>query len=366
MKTTKQFVGRLLNFFTTIDAVTKQHDTTNERVQVRDISEQKFFRKKKKKKKKKSCKQGKHPHQKLIRLLASFSAPHTQLDRSENLLFCMYCNLRMMVREKKPKPKNKTKKKKAKTGPKKEPGPFECIGFTSTEPPRVFKSLAALWDAFPADQWYPTGASYWQKTSADENGMLGGLLELKAPDESESLALLRDLQATQGLGNKRACDVGGGIGRVSRNVLTKVFEKVDLVEQNSAFLDQAAKDLPDVTRVCCGLQDFVPAEGEYDVIWTQWVTGHLRDEHFVPFVERMLKGLNPHGGVLVIKDNTASGDEFVMDCDDHSLTRTFAHYQSIFKQASKSCGAKVLSCTRQKGFPEGVFPVYTWVISKSN
>jgi hypothetical protein len=28
---------------------------------------------------------------------------------------------------------------------------------------------------------------------------------------------------------------------------------------------------------CCGLQEFTPDPGRYDVIWSQWVLGHLND-----------------------------------------------------------------------------------------
>lgn len=35
-----------------------------------------------------------------------------------------------------------------------------------------------------------------------------------------------------------------------------------------------------------GLQDFVPEENYYDLIWVQWVSGHLTDEDFVKFFER--------------------------------------------------------------------------------
>jgi protein N-terminal methyltransferase len=268
----------------------------------------------------------------------------------------------LMVKEKKP--KDKAKKKKTGSKAKKikvKATSFDCMGFTNTTPARVFKSIAALWEAFPVESWYSRGDAYWEKTSADENGMLGGLLELKEPDEAASLELLRSLQSSHLLGNKSACDVGGGIGRVSKNVLMKLFERVDLVEQNKGFLEQASIDLPDVGRICCGLQDFAPAECAYDVIWVQWVTGHLRDEHFASFLQRALSGLAPNG-VLVIKDNTSSGDEFVMDCDDHSITRSLPHYNNLFKEANKVCQMRVLSCTRQQGFPDGVFPVYTWVI----
>ena len=270
-----------------------------------------------------------------------------------------------MVKEKKPKDKSKKKKKKAghKKKPKAhaQPEPFDCAGFTNTDPPRVFRSLSDFWAAFPAEGWYPSGASYWDKVTCDDSGMLGGLLELKEPDERSSLALLHELQE-RGTGKKRACDVGGGIGRVTQNVLLKCFESVDLVEQCPAFLERAARDMPDVGRICCGLQQFAPPEAAYDAVWVQWVTGHLRDEDFVPFVERAIKGLAP-GGVLVVKDNTSSGDELVMDLQDHSVTRSLKHYTELFRRAAAT--ARVVSCTRQEGFPPAVFPVYTWVLQKA-
>jgi hypothetical protein len=55
---------------------------------------------------------------------------------------------------------------------------------------------------------------------------------------------------------------------------------VDLVEQNPDFLSQARKLLPkdrigDYFPV--GLQEYNPPTGRYDVIWVQWVSGHLTD-----------------------------------------------------------------------------------------
>ncbi len=268
-----------------------------------------------------------------------------------------------MVREKKP--QDKKKKKKNKGGPRKKApaGPFDCAGFTNSDPPRIFHTLAEFWAAFPSDGWYPSGASYWERTSRDDSGMLGGLLELQEPDERSSRELVAALQAG-GTGKRRACDVGGGIGRVTRTVLQPLFEQVDLVEQCPAFLQQAEREMPKVGRVCVGLQDFVPEEGSYDVVWVQWVTGHLRDEHFGIFVERMVRGL-AEGGALVIKDNTSSGEEFVMDLQDHSVTRSRKHYDDLLKRAAAACGAILVSCTRQEGFPPAVFPVYTWLIQRA-
>ena len=78
-------------------------------------------------------------------------------------------------------------------------------------------------------------------------------------------------------------------------VLQRHFSTVDLVEQNPKFLEQAKKYLgvdseggaPKIGNlICSGLQDYTPREGAYDVIWCQWVLGHLTDDDLVAFFKR--------------------------------------------------------------------------------
>lgn len=114
------------------------------------------------------------------------------------------------------------------------------------------------------------------------------------------------------VGKHYALDCGAGIGRVTGNLLTHFFEKVDLVEQNPKFLEQAKfylknslskvgqfysigdesnffklirlvtlNDIPFLTFE--GLQDFCPEAQKYDVIWCQWVLGHLNHEDLIKF-----------------------------------------------------------------------------------
>lgn len=46
-------------------------------------------------------------------------------------------------------------------------------------------------------------------------------------------------------GDEYALDCGSGIGRITKNLLVKHFKCVDLVEQNSKFLDAAKAFLED-------------------------------------------------------------------------------------------------------------------------
>ncbi len=95
-----------------------------------------------------------------------------------------------------------------------------------------------------------------------------------------------------GPGNRRALDCGAGIGRITKHLLQRHFGQVDLVEQNQKFLDQANKYLgPQVVKkvgrlFCSGLQDFEPEKGAYDLIWCQWVLGHLTEPDLEAFFRR--------------------------------------------------------------------------------
>ena len=95
-----------------------------------------------------------------------------------------------------------------------------------------------------------------------------------------------------GPSNVKALDCGAGIGRISKHLLVKHFSSVDLVEQDKKFLEKAKDNLSNCKQagklICCGLQNFVPESVHYDVIWCQWVLGHLTDDHFIQFFQRCL------------------------------------------------------------------------------
>lgn len=146
-------------------------------------------------------------------------------------------------------------------------------------------------ETLPKQEFYLSGARYWSQVPPTVNGMLGGFANISTTDIQSSKSLLKQLfSSKQPPGRSYALDCGAGIGRITKFLLSSLFDHVDLVEQNPDFLETAKgylgpslldKKIGQMFPV--GLQDFQPELGKYDVIWVQWVLGHLTDEDFVNF-----------------------------------------------------------------------------------
>ncbi|KAJ2230789.1 hypothetical protein H4R99_006247 [Coemansia sp. RSA 1722] len=221
----------------------------------------------------------------------------------------------------------------------------------------------------PTRTWYEDADKYWKGVPSNVDGMLGGLEEVHGPDIRDSLAFVDKLRQDPGLSfaTNYACDCGAGIGRVTKHFLTARFDKVDLVEQNSQFLQAAANSYLKEERACgkvvdmfpVGLQQFVPAKGRYDVIWCQWVLSHLTDEDLAAFLKRCIDGLAP-GGIICVKENVASKG-YVLDSEDSSVTRASSVFEKIFRAAGMTVVAKKV----QSDFPDGLFEVNMWALQPS-
>lgn len=214
-----------------------------------------------------------------------------------------------------------------------------------------------------SDDFYRQGKAYWETIPATIDGMLGGYSELSSTDVHSSQRLLKQFREDKAapLGSLRALDCGAGIGRITKHLLLPLFDTVDMVEQNQAFLDQArdyiGQEAHRVDRLICkGLQDFTPEEGHYDVIWCQWVTGHLTDGDLVSFVQRCLGGLRENG-LFVIKDNITQ-DDIDVDNRDGSITRP----RQLFLQLFEKAGARLLADRKQYRFPKGLYEVRTFAM----
>ncbi|XP_076069990.1 N-terminal methyltransferase [Oratosquilla oratoria] len=208
-----------------------------------------------------------------------------------------------------------------------------------------------------SESFYTDAASYWENIPPTVNGMLGGYAHISAADISGSDAFLRSIfQTANPPGHGRVADCGAGIGRISRHLLQKHFGKVDLVEQCQTFLEKAKdhfKGSPKIGEyICQGLQDFSPPANTYDIIWCQWVLGHLTDTDLTDFFTRMAGALKVNG-VIVVKENVSSSGEVEKDDEDSSVTRPLPLLKRIISRA----GLCITKDVKQKNFPKGLYEV---------
>lgn len=242
---------------------------------------------------------------------------------------------------------------------------------------REFKSASEMWreevgDEFKKSDWYRKGVSYWQGVEATVDGVLGGYAHVSHADIKASEAFLRALLSERfpNVGRDRqlvALDCGSGIGRVTKSLLVRYFNEVDLLEPVSHFLESArvnlsAENLTDseahkaANFYCFALQDFTPNGARYDCIWIQWCIGHLADDDLVSFFQRAKGGLKP-GGFFVLKENIARKG-FVLDNEDKSVTRSDSYFKELFNQS----GLYVYKMQDQKGFPDELFAVKMYAL----
>ncbi|XP_077441955.1 N-terminal Xaa-Pro-Lys N-methyltransferase 1 [Vanacampus margaritifer] len=220
--------------------------------------------------------------------------------------------------------------------------------------------MSGMGDTSGETNFYSNAEGYWKEVPPTVDGMLGGYGKISSIDINGSKAFLRKFLG-EGEGKTSAgcaLDCGAGIGRISKRLLLPLFKTVDLVDVTQEFLDKAKTYLgEDGKRVgnyfCSGLQDFIPETGRYDVIWIQWVIGHLTDNHLVEFLRRCQKALRLNG-LIVIKDNV-SYEGVVPDKVDSSVCRDLQIVRSLVSTA----GLRVVYEEQQVNFPKEIYQVHS-------
>ncbi|KAF3430086.1 hypothetical protein E2986_07209 [Frieseomelitta varia] len=216
-------------------------------------------------------------------------------------------------------------------------------------------------------EFYTDAAKYWECVPPTIDGMLGGFGFISQIDIKGSTQFLRSLFELKNPPSRTfALDCGAGIGRITKNLLLNHFKHVDLVEQNLKFLEVARTCLKSYsTRICnyypIGLQNFCFATKKYDVIWCQWVLGHLKHDDLIEFLKKCSTGLKSNG-VIVIKENVTSSENLEIDTQDSSVTRPLSEFYRIFQESNLSC----IKEQQQHKFPRGLYPVYMFALRSTD
>ena len=204
--------------------------------------------------------------------------------------------------------------------------------------------------------------------TADDAGVLGGALHTHEPDVAHSLAMLERLRKSRpALGRARALDVAGGVGRVTRCVLSAHFDKVDITDVAPRLLEKAGATIPASVLGELALSRLsrltVPEGRAYDLIWIQWCLGYVVDVDLVKVLLGLKAALSA-GGVIVVKETAHSkpsaadaGELFWVDAEDLNVVRGPVYWRTVFERA----GLRVLREEVQSPWPEDYLAVHMWV-----
>ena len=108
---------------------------------------------------------------------------------------------------------------------------------------------------------------------------------------------------------------------------------------------------------CAGLQNFTFSSHQYNVIWCQWVLGHLTEDHLIQFFRRCSQGLKD-GGYIVVKENVTSSGEVEEDEEDSSVTRPPETLREIFSKAD----LRIVKEFKQNKFPKELYAVHMFAL----
>ncbi|VIO88147.1 Hypothetical 26.1 kDa protein in POP4-SHM1 intergenic region, putative [Brugia malayi] len=228
----------------------------------------------------------------------------------------------------------------------------------------VFHQKKSNADPDDKDTIYEKAKAYWASVSCNVDGMLGGFAHLHVPDIHASKQFINLLKAKGTLTKfERAVDCGCGIGRVTKHLLLPLFESVDMVDVTESFIQESANYIGKENsrignKLVCSLQQFEPLSCHYDLIWIQWVTGHLTDDDFSKFLRRCKEGLKENGSIILKENVSSSEDRYDFDEEDNSWTRPKYALLQLFQNV----GLTLMAEKKQQNFPKGMLSVYMFAL----
>jgi galactose mutarotase-like enzyme len=236
---------------------------------------------------------------------------------------------------------------------------------------KQYDSIEAMWADQDLSNWYGRAKDWYEDNcDATVDGVLGGIGYVSDQDLKGSRAFLQqklDVPCNDNSTIKWSCEMGAGIGRVTKGLLLDVVDRCDLVESSSRLL-LAAPDYigsrADRCRFFCQeLQDWTPNNNnnKYSIIWIQWVLCYLTDKDIVEFLRKCSESLVENGWI-VLKENTCEDEAFIVDVEDASITRSLPYWMDL---VSKS-GLYVRHIQFQDDFPDDIFPVPMLALQRSS
>lgn len=242
------------------------------------------------------------------------------------------------------------------------------IGVTSDREELEYRQIINM---MGTSAWYGS-CSTWYSSLVEPtiDGMLGGLSYVHKDEVEWTTLRLKQLASDKAIKTNTCLDCGGGIGRVSHYALKPVFQHVDMIEGCELFVQASTTNFARNSiraRYNLELQDIEALQQQfrgtnYDVVFLQWVIGHLVDRDVVRFLKFAKDHLlTPSTGRIIMKENCIISDGFFLDKEDINLIRNLDMIKDLCSQA----GLTVLTIDEQPTWPSNLYPIRFFVLASS-
>jgi SAM-dependent methyltransferase len=147
-----------------------------------------------------------------------------------------------------------------------------------------------------------------------------------------------------------AIDAGAGVGRITKHILLKRYDSVQLIEADPGWSMHSRhylgrKRSNKCTFTCARLEELdctlEASSRAADLVWLQWTLQYMTDRDAVRILQTLAARLVNGTGFLIVKENRPYGgtrmDRFQMETPDcsgrYDITRTNDHHRFLFQRA---------------------------------
>jgi len=154
-------------------------------------------------------------------------------------------------------------------------------------------------------------SKYWSTGQKSVSFVAGDDKKLLKDDENSTLKVFDLLKREYSQKFDSVIEFAAGMGRLTKNVLFKHFNLIDVEEPSLPLLNEIKKlknskiSRGKINKLYSTTAEKFEFERNYDLIFLQWLLENLNDLDVIKFLLKAKKHLNPKGRIF-LKDNLAN------------------------------------------------------------